>query len=130
MALHRALSKSSEPGAETVPGTLATTRAAIESLARPLAYDAVIMGDRSVPLVALSAVRTPTVVIEGDRSWGERRTAAREVARALPNGRHCTLVGGSHHIDADMTAPVLEEFFMRVHTNDGVSKPPTSQRPS
>jgi pimeloyl-ACP methyl ester carboxylesterase len=129
MALHRAQSKSSEPDAEAVDGTPATTRTAIESLARPLAYDAVIMGDRSVPFAALSAVKTPTVVIDGDRSCEERRTAAREVARALPNGRHCTLVGGSHHIDADMTAPLLEEFFMRVHTNHGVSRSPTSQRP-
>jgi len=119
-ALHRAHSR--EPGCAEVPRKPATPCAAIESLAPPLVYDDATMGVRSIPQVALSAVKTPTVLIDGDRSCEELRTVAREVARALPNGRHCTLVGGSRHIDANLTAPVLEEFFMRVQTRHGVSR--------
>jgi pimeloyl-ACP methyl ester carboxylesterase len=99
---------SSDPGLADTQ----STPTAMGSLARPLAYDAAIMGDGSIPLAVLSAVKTPTVVIDGDQSCTEKRVVARKVAHALPDGRHCTLVGASHDVDAKVTAPLLEEFFL------------------
>lgn len=116
MALYRA--QSSESGRAATQRMPASTRAAIESLARPLAYDAAIMGDGSIPLVVLSAVKTPAVVLDAEQSCKEKRSVARKVARALPDGRHCTLVGESHHLETKVTAPLLEEFFLSViHSN-------------
>jgi pimeloyl-ACP methyl ester carboxylesterase len=68
----------------------------------------------AVPLVVLSAIRTPTVVLDGEQSCEGKRSVARKVAHALPNGRHCTLVGESPHLEAKLIAPLLEEFFSRV----------------
>jgi pimeloyl-ACP methyl ester carboxylesterase len=93
---------------------------ALETIAHTLVYDAMIMADLSTLSPLIGAVQTPTLLIDGEKSWSLLRTAARAVADMLPRGRHCTLMGQSHQIDSEVTAPVLEEFFVRVPYSQGI----------
>ena len=87
---------------------------ALEALAPTLAYDSAVMGDsRGGPLPAerLAAVATPTIVLAGGASPAWMREVARQVAGALPHGRHRSLDGQTHDVAAEALAPVLEEFL-------------------
>jgi pimeloyl-ACP methyl ester carboxylesterase len=86
-------------------------RPALEAIAHTLAYDATIIGERTLPPELIASIETPTLVIEGEKSPPVMRNAARAVADALPNGRLCTLAGQTHDISPDATAAVLEDFL-------------------
>jgi pimeloyl-ACP methyl ester carboxylesterase len=87
-------------------------RPAMEAIAHTLAYDAAVVGDRSLPS-DLSTVRVPTLVIRGEDSPPFLRDAAQAVADALPDAALVTLAGQGHDIDPDATAAVLRAFFAR-----------------
>jgi pimeloyl-ACP methyl ester carboxylesterase len=89
----------------------APIRPGLEAIAHTLVYDATIVGDLVPPFDAIAAVSVPTLVIDGDQSPPMLRTAARAVANALPNGRSCTLVGQTHHVDPEATAAKLLPFL-------------------
>ena len=59
-------------------------RPALEAIARTLAYDAAIMGDRSLPTGLITSITAPALVISGEQSPPFLRAAARAVAQALP----------------------------------------------
>ncbi|MEX2459446.1 MAG: alpha/beta hydrolase [Actinomycetota bacterium] len=84
---------------------------ATEALAHTLAYDAMIMGDYSVPVDRAGLVRAPTLVLTGGGSFPFMHETADALAEALPNGRTQVIEGQAHDIAADAIAPVLEEFF-------------------
>ena len=86
-------------------------RPALEAIAHTLAYDAAIIGDRSLPAGLLAAVTVPALVITGDQSPPFLRDAARAAAAALPQGRLAILPGQSHDLNADATAPVMAGFL-------------------
>lgn len=92
---------------------LAPFRPALEELAHTLVYEAMIIGDLSLPTGLLASIKTPTVVIEGEKSHPGLRAAARAVADALPDARLCTLAGETHDISPGPTAQVLEELLSR-----------------
>jgi pimeloyl-ACP methyl ester carboxylesterase len=87
-------------------------RPAMEAIAHTLAYDAAVVGDRSLPS-DLGTVRVPTLVLRGDGSPSFLRDAAQAVADELPAAVLVTLAGQGHDIDPDATAAVLREFFAR-----------------
>ncbi|HLW48686.1 MAG TPA: hypothetical protein VKW09_13085 [bacterium] len=87
-------------------------RPALEAIAHTLVYDAAIVGDLSLPTQLIASVATPTLLIAGEQSWPFLRAAARAVADALPNGRHCILTGQTHTINPSVTSTALEEFFI------------------
>lgn len=89
-------------------------RPALEEIAHTLVYEALILGDLSLPTGLLSSIRTPTLVIEGEQSPPVIRAAARAVAEVLPHGRLCTLAGEAHDLSPGPTAAVLEEFLSRL----------------
>ena len=58
-------------------------------------------------------VKAPTLVIGGTASAPGLQRAARATADAIPGARHHSLEGQTHEIVAEVTAPVLAEFFSR-----------------
>ena len=81
----------------------------LEAIAHTLAYDAVI--GTSLPAARLSAIATPTLVLDSAGSDPRLRTWARRVCDALPNARHRTLDGPWHRIPPEDLAPVLTDHF-------------------
>jgi pimeloyl-ACP methyl ester carboxylesterase len=86
-------------------------RPGLEAIAHTLAYDATIIGDRSLPTELITSVTAPTLVISGEQSPPFLRAAAQAVAQALPNGRLNSLPGQGHDISPEATAPVMAEFL-------------------
>ena len=86
-------------------------RPGLEAIAHTLAYDAAIIGDRSMPGGLLASVTVPALVITGEQSPPFLRNAAHVAAQTLPNGKLAVLPGQSHDLDADATAPVMTEFL-------------------
>ena len=86
-------------------------RPGLEAIAHTLAYDAAIIGDLSLPTGLLATITIPALVICGEQSPPFLRDAAQAAAAALPHGRLATLLGQTHDINPDATAPVMAEFL-------------------
>jgi pimeloyl-ACP methyl ester carboxylesterase len=86
-------------------------RPGLEAIAHTLAYDATIIGDRSLPTELIASITAPALVISGEQSPPFLRAAAQAVAQTLPNGRLSTLPGQGHDISPEATAPVMAEFL-------------------
>jgi pimeloyl-ACP methyl ester carboxylesterase len=84
-----------------------------EAVAPTLAYDAAAMGeDASVPSERASALRVPTLVMDGGATeWPFMHTTALALAKAIPDAQHRTLDGQTHEVAASALAPVLVECF-------------------
>ena len=82
-----------------------------EALAHTLAYDAVVMGDYSLPAERAASVKAPALVIAGGASFPWMRETAQALADALPDGRIRVLEGQGHNVDPAVLAPALIEFL-------------------
>jgi pimeloyl-ACP methyl ester carboxylesterase len=81
-----------------------------EALAHTLIYNAMIMGDFSLPAERVATVNIPILVIDGGETpWLSH--AAQAVADVLPNAQRHTLKGQPHNVAPEAIAPVLIEFF-------------------
>jgi pimeloyl-ACP methyl ester carboxylesterase len=85
--------------------------AAQEALAHTLPYDAIIMGDYSVPVDRAASIEVPTLVISGSASFPFFQETVEALAKALPHGEIRTLDGQTHDVAPEVLAPVLKEFF-------------------
>jgi pimeloyl-ACP methyl ester carboxylesterase len=85
--------------------------AAQEALAHTLPYDAIIMGDYSVPVDRAAAVAVPTLVMTGAASFPFFQETVEALAKALPHGQTRTLEGQTHDVAPQVLAPVLRDFF-------------------
>ncbi len=83
----------------------------LEAVASTLPYDAAIMGDFSLPTQRLASVRTPTLVIGGEKSETRLRVAVDAAAKAIPNARLRTLKGQTHNVKPEVLMPVVADFF-------------------
>jgi pimeloyl-ACP methyl ester carboxylesterase len=83
----------------------------LESVAPSLVYDSAIMGDFGLPLQRASAIKVPTLVIHGSKTWPVLADAARATASALVAGQHRVLDGQTHNVSAKVLAPVLSDFL-------------------
>ena len=84
------------------------------ALAPTLAYDAAVVGNRTgggVPVEMLAGATLPALVLCGGASPDWMRAAGREVADALPDGRHQVLEGQGHDVDPDLLAPIVTGFL-------------------
>jgi pimeloyl-ACP methyl ester carboxylesterase len=81
------------------------------ALAHTLKYDAIIMGDYSVPERSAAAVKVPTIVITGTASMPFMASTAEALAKALPIGGTRTLEGQEHNVAPEVLAPVVAAFF-------------------
>ena len=86
-------------------------RPGMEAIAHTLVYDAMIIGDLTLPTDLAASIRTPTLVLTGENSPPMLRNAARALADVLPNGELRTLAGQTHDISPDASAPVLTKFL-------------------
>ena len=91
-------------------------RPGLEAIAHTLVYDAMIVGDRSLPAELIASIETPALVISGEQSPPFLRAAAQAVAQALPHGRLSTLPGQGHDISPEATAPLIAEFLLATST--------------
>ncbi len=85
--------------------------AAQEALAHTLEYDAIIMGDYSLPEDRIAQVRIPTIVINGSASMPFFQPSADAMIKLLTHGQRSTFEGQQHNVSAEVLAPVLVEFF-------------------
>ena len=85
--------------------------AAQEALAHTLEYDAIIMGDYSLPEARVAEVKIPTIVINGSASMPFFQPSADAMVKLLAHGQRSTLEGQQHNVSADVLAPVLVNFF-------------------
>ena len=86
-----------------------------EEIGRTIAYDSEIMGDIStggtVPAEHLGRVTAESLVLVGGSSPEWMIAVGRQVADALPNGRHRVLEGQEHVVPPEVLVPVLAGFF-------------------
>jgi pimeloyl-ACP methyl ester carboxylesterase len=83
----------------------------MESVEHTLAYDYAVLGDGAVPVETAKAINTPTLVMNGDKSFDFMAEAAKKLSEALPNGDWKTLKGQSHEVSPEAMAPALTAFF-------------------
>ncbi len=89
--------------------------AGLEEIAPTLAYDSEVMGDISrggtIPTDQASSVTIPALVLCGGASPAWIIDVGRQIAEAMPNGRHSVLEGQEHVVAPEVLVPVLAEFF-------------------
>ena len=83
----------------------------MEAVAPTLVYDAMVMGDSTVPAGLADSVRIPTLVLTGSESGAWADNAARALTAALPASRHRILEGQSHAVAWDVLGAALKEHF-------------------
>jgi pimeloyl-ACP methyl ester carboxylesterase len=89
--------------------------AGMEAIAPTLAYDSEVMGDSSrggtIPVDLVGGVTRPTLVLVGGASPPWMIDVGRQIADAIPNGRHRVLEDQEHVVPPELLAPVLTKFF-------------------
>jgi pimeloyl-ACP methyl ester carboxylesterase len=80
-------------------------------VAHTLPYDAAIMTDFRVPTAHFASISTPALIMNGSKSNGRLRDAARKVAQAIPQARHRELAGQTHAVKASALVPPVVEFL-------------------
>lgn len=89
--------------------------AGMEAMAPTIAYDSEVMGDISrggtVPTELAGRVTSESLVLCGGASGEWMMDVGRQVADALPNGRHMVLEGQEHVVLPEVLVPVLAKFF-------------------
>jgi pimeloyl-ACP methyl ester carboxylesterase len=82
----------------------------LKKLAPSLVYDAMIMGDGTIPPAAqLAQITVPTLVVTGPTQ--RMREAAHTLVSGLPNARQQVLEGQTHNVKPGALAPALTTFF-------------------
>jgi pimeloyl-ACP methyl ester carboxylesterase len=85
---------------------------ALAAIAQSTVYDATITRAFADPDPAWIAVPQPALVMSGAATWPRLAQAGRQLAGALPHGRHEEVPGGADHgIPAAATAKVLSSFL-------------------
>ncbi|HEV3173511.1 MAG TPA: alpha/beta hydrolase [Actinocrinis sp.] len=82
--------------------------------AHSLPYDAALGGPvNKIPSDRLTTIRTPALVINGDRTWDWMQTAAGIVAQSIPGAQHRVLPGQDHGVLAfpEELRAALTEFL-------------------
>jgi pimeloyl-ACP methyl ester carboxylesterase len=90
--------------------------ASCEAVAHTIAYDGTIMGDTmrgsAAPLKKWASVATPTLVLDGEKSYAFMHTSLQALSDILPNAQRRTLAGQDHGAAPQVLTPVLVEFFL------------------
>jgi pimeloyl-ACP methyl ester carboxylesterase len=83
------------------------------NMAHTLAYDhTAIMGDTAtVPVARAARIKIATLVMVGSASYPFMRESAQTLSAAIPGAQLRTLEGQTHDVNAEVQAPILEQFF-------------------
>jgi pimeloyl-ACP methyl ester carboxylesterase len=86
---------------------------ALEAIAQSTVYDATITRAYTEPDPALIAVPLPVLVMNGAATWPPLPQAARNLAKALPDGHYQEIPGGADHgIPPGETAEAIRQFLI------------------
>jgi pimeloyl-ACP methyl ester carboxylesterase len=83
----------------------------MEGIAHTLLYDAMVMGDSTVPVHLAASVQAPTLVLDGSETGTWAANSAQALTAALPNPDHRTLQGQDHNVAWEVLAPVVRDFL-------------------
>ncbi|MEV8373048.1 alpha/beta hydrolase [Kribbella sp. NPDC056861] len=83
----------------------------LEAMAPTLAYDALQMGDSSVPVELLASISIDVLALHSTASPAWLQDSTRQTAEALPNARLLGLPGEFHQVSPEILAPALDGFF-------------------
>jgi pimeloyl-ACP methyl ester carboxylesterase len=83
----------------------------LKKVAHTLPYDCAVMGDFVVPRERLSAIRVPTLVMNGSKTTEPLKRAAQSIAGAVPGATHRTLEGQDHNVNAAVLVSAVETFL-------------------
>jgi|SRR5579864_245591 len=83
-------------------------RPGLERIAHTLVYEAMILGDRSLP----APIDTPTLLLAGDAGSPLMPLAVRALADLLPNGQAQILPGQTHDLVPSAFASIMTEFLL------------------
>jgi pimeloyl-ACP methyl ester carboxylesterase len=83
----------------------------LKAVAPSLPYDSAVMGDFQLPAARAAAIRVPTLVLDGEKTWPMLRDAASALAAAIPGARARSLPKQTHNVAARAIAPVLASFI-------------------
>ena len=83
----------------------------LKAAASTLPYDAAIMGDFSLPAQRLARVRTPTLVLGGEKSDARLRAAVEAAAKAVPGAQLRMLAGQTHNVSPQALVPAITDFL-------------------
>ncbi|HTA18615.1 MAG TPA: alpha/beta hydrolase [Polyangia bacterium] len=83
----------------------------LEALSHTLPYEVRLTADAPGVLTRARALRTPTLLLDGDRSPPWMRAGVARLARTIPDARSKSLAGQAHAVDPAALAPSLREFF-------------------
>lgn len=86
--------------------------AALESMAPTLVYDALQMGDSTIPTALLAQVLAETLAIHSTASPAWMQSATHLAAAGLPNARTIGLDGQFHQVPNEILAPALTQYFL------------------
>ncbi|MGY0004994.1 alpha/beta fold hydrolase [Micromonospora sp. I033] len=81
-------------------------------LAHTLAYDTTVTGYGELPADRLTAIATPTVVLDSTGSPPWLRDAAVATAEVIPGATHVSLAGGFHEVPPEVLAPALRDALL------------------
>jgi hypothetical protein len=81
-------------------------------MAPTLVYDALQLGDSTIPTDLLNRVTPQTLAIHSTTSPAWMQSATREAAAALPNAQVVGLEGQFHQVSEEALVPALTKFFL------------------
>lgn len=84
---------------------------ALEAMAPTLVYDALQMGDSSLPTDLLRKISTETLAIHSTGSPAWMQSAVATTAAALPNAHLVALDGQFHQVSQDVLVEAFKDFF-------------------
>ena len=82
-----------------------------KAVAHTLPYDAAIMTEYRIPRSRFASIRVPVLVMNGSKTDGRLRDAARAIADAIPGSSYRELPGQTHNVRADVLTPAVVEFL-------------------
>jgi pimeloyl-ACP methyl ester carboxylesterase len=83
----------------------------LKAVAHTLPYDAAVMTEFKVPRTRFASIRIPTLVMNGTKSDGRLKLAARAVAEAIPGATYRELAGQTHYVNPRALGPAAIEFL-------------------
>ena len=84
----------------------------MEAVAATLVYDAMVMGDSTVP-ASMASIKVPTLVLTGSETGAWAENAARALTTVLPNIKHRVLEGQTHAVAWGVLANELKPHLSR-----------------
>ena len=84
----------------------------LEAVAHTLPYDAAVMTEFRVPRARFASIHRRALVMNGSKTDGKLRTAARTVADIVPGAHYRELEGQTHNVKPEVLVRAVTEFVL------------------